>query len=273
MVENQKIPVTTLIYRLPKPEQRIFAAECADFALPTYLSLFPQHEGELQSYISVARQYAQEGETRSSELELARKAATSLKDKLQKETAQISHDVWQKWFKDPRQRKGPMPTRDESEDIPRSIAWLDSHMETMKSVGQVAAWWHSPPAQRMEYAKLANALSVIDAIRWLTMSEDFTVVHTPSNPRAKASILSHTQKMGNVISQTASHKAETAAMKVLPPPPAHLIHYYGVGRGHGLGVPDPAATGMRNKMQAARREAVEIEVEWQRKKIETALKS
>ena len=271
MAENTEVPVTTLIYRLQKPEQRLFAAECVEYVLPTYLALFPQNEDELQSYIAVARQYAQEGDSRSSALELARKAATSLRDKLQRETAQISRDVWQKWYRDPRQREGPTPTNDESEDIPRSMTWLDSHVETMRSTGQVAAWWHTPPARRMEYAVLADALSVIDAIRWLTMSEDFAVVHTPSNPRAKASILSHTQKMGNVISQTAFHKAEMAAMKILPLPPAHLIHYYGVGRGHGLGVPDPAATGMRYKMQAARREAVEIEGKWQRQKIEAVL--
>ena len=212
MAENKEVPVTTLIYRLEKPDQRLFAAECVEFVLPTYLAIFPQHEAELQSYIAVTRQYAQEGESRLSELELARKGATLLRDKLQRETAQISRDVWQKWYRDPRQRKAPIMTRDESEDIPRSMTWLDSHIETMKNIGQVAAWWHAPSAQRMEYAKLKDAFSVIDAIRWLTMSDDFSVVIKSSNPRAKNSPLSHTQKMGNVISLTASHKAETAAM-------------------------------------------------------------
>ena len=142
------------------------------------------------------------------------------------------------------------------------------HAPSSQGQGQL----HALPARRMEYAVLADAYSVIDAIRWLTMSDDFIVVIKSSNPRAKNSPLSHTQKMGNVISQTASHKAETAAMKVHPPTPERFIHYYGVGRGHGLGVPDPAATGMRYKMHAARQEAIEIEGKWQRQKIEATLK-
>ena len=273
MTEKQDIPITTLLYRLPEPGKRLFAAECVEYVLPTYLSLFPQHEDELQNYIAVARQYAQEGEIRSSELELARKAATLLKDKLQRETAQISHDVWQEWRQDPRQREGPTPTRDESEDIPRSMAWLDSHVETMRDTGQVAAWWHAPPSRRMEYAVLADACSVIEAARWLTMSNDFVVVNRPSNPRAKESVYTHTQKMDKVITLTASHTAERAAMKIVPAPPSNFVHYYGVGRGQGLGVPDPLATRMRMEMQSARREAVEVETKWQREKIEAALKS
>jgi len=194
MTENKEVPVTTLVYRLEKPEQRLFAADCVEYVLPTYLALFPQHEEELQKHLAVARQYAKEGESRASELELAWKAATLLRDKVQREGAKISHDVWQKWYRDPRQRSAPIMTRDESEDIPRSMTWLNSNTETMKSIGQVAAWWQAPSAQRMEYAKLTNALSVIDAMRWLTMSEDFVVVIKSSNPRAKNSPLSYTQK-------------------------------------------------------------------------------
>ncbi len=142
----------------------------------------------------------------------------------------------------------------------------------MKSIGQVAAWWHAPPARRVEYAALADAYSVIDAMCWLTMSEDFVAVFIPTNPRAKKSKYSHEAKIGKVVTKTAGHKGERAAMKVVPQPPSHLIHYYGVGRGHGLGVPDPAATGMRMKMQAARREATETENKWQQQKIEATLK-
>jgi len=190
---------------------------------------------------------------------------------LNKEMSAISSEVWQTWYRDPRQRKGPTMTRDEAEDIPRSQAWLDTHLGIMRSTGEVAAWCHAAPSLRMEYAVLADAYSVIDAVRWLTMSDDFIVVIKSSNPRAKNSPYSHTQKMGMVITQTASHRSTRAAMSILPQPPSELIHYYGVGRGYGLGTPSSAATGMRYEMHAARREAAEIESKWQREKIERRL--
>ena len=271
MIEKKEVPVTTLLYRLPEAEQRIFAAECVEFVLPTYTTVYPQHENSLREYIITAHQYAKESERYLVDLETARRSVTSLGHQLRKEMSEIASKVWQEWRQDPRQREGPTPTQDESEDIPRSRTWLDTHLGILRSMGQVAAWWHASPARRMEYAKLADAYPVIEAARWLTMSHDFVVVNRPSNPRAKESIYSHTQKLGKVITLTASHRAERAAMEVIPAPPSNFVHYYGVGRGHGVGTPDPAATRMRMQMQSARREAIAVEEQWQQEKIEAHL--
>ena len=242
--------IDVLLQKLSNPDQCLFAADCVNHVLPTFVAIHPQHEELLQKSISVATRYAR-GEVWRPDLMTVRNYMSKLHLELIRERDPIAREMSSQWHKDPRQRKGPSPTRDESEGIPRSQEWYDRYTSNMRTAAWAAAWSHTAPEIRLRYAHLTQAMKVAEAVLHLTGYEQ-------NNP---------TKKMTLAVNTAAEHQAETAAMATLPETPARFIHYYGIGRHHGVGEPDREAVILRQKMVEARRQATAVEQEWQREKL------
>lgn len=241
--------LNVLMKRLSNPEQCLFAADCINHVIPTFVEIHSQHESVLQKSISVSTRYAR-GELDRPNLMTVRHYMSKLHLELIRERDPIAREMLSQWHKDPRQRKGPAMTRDESESIPRTKTWLDRHNENMGTAAWAAAWCHAAPETRLHYAQLTEALNVASAVLNLTGYEQ-------NNP----------VKMLTAVNRAAEHKAETAAMATLPATPDRFIHYYGIGRHYGVGEPDREAVIMRQKMREARAQATAVAQEWQRKKL------